>query len=268
MNTSKAFKNFWNDLHSKFPEEFKRKFEESDINIFGELFTKNVFDILQKDESMWDEPKVLFDVDLSDIWKREESSHEIIWRNLKPCGIEYILHQDFSEKFKDSVPILASVLKQFTNKKSQIDELLEEETNHSKITDFFNFLKDLKIVSYFFSLFQEFDISEIDIECYDLNDMTRNLDKILQDPKIQKIQQNLKSKLEEKVKNGEISKQVIASDIEKIKQKVTELFGDIFNDILGGRKSEVKASTILSNTPEARRERMIARLQRKLKERK
>ena len=98
--------------------------------------------------------------------------------------------------------------------------------------------------------------------------MTRNLDKILQDPKIQKIQQNLKSKLEEKVKNGEISKQVIASDIEKIKQKVTELFGDIFNDILGGRKSEVKASTILSNTPEARRERMIARLQRKLKERK
>jgi hypothetical protein len=268
MSYIKSFKKFWNDLHSKFPEEFKRKFEESDINIFGEIFSQNVIDILQKDESMWDEPKILFDVDLSDLWKREESSHEIIWKNLQPCGISYILNQDFTDKLKNSVPMLGSILKQFTNKKSEIDELLSEEDNHSKITDFFNFLKDLRIVSYFLNLIQEIDISEIDIQDETLEDILKNPEKILSEHKFQKIQENIKSKFESKLKNGEISKEVITHDIEKIKEKVKELFGDIFNDILGGRKSDIDASTIMSNSPEARRARMIARLQRKLKERK
>jgi hypothetical protein len=44
------------------------------------------------------------------------------------------------------------------------------------------------------------------------------------------------------------------------------LFGNIFNDALGGRKSDVSASTLMANSPEARRQRMIARMQRKVRE--
>jgi hypothetical protein len=53
-------------------------------------------------------------------------------------------------------------------------------------------------------------------------------------------------------------------DIENIKVKIQEAFGDMFNDMLGGRKADVPASAILGNTPEARRARMMARLRRKV----
>jgi hypothetical protein len=42
--------------------------------------------------------------------------------------------------------------------------------------------------------------------------------------------------------------------------------GDMFNDMIGGRKADVPASVIMGNTPEARRARMMARLRRKVAE--
>ena len=50
--------------------------------------------------------------------------------------------------------------------------------------------------------------------------------------------------------------------------KVQEAFGDMFNDMLGGRKADVPSAAILGNTPEARRARMIARMRRKVQENK
>jgi hypothetical protein len=57
-------------------------------------------------------------------------------------------------------------------------------------------------------------------------------------------------------------------DIEAIKVKVQAAFGDMFNDMLGGRKADVPAQVLLDNSPEARRARMVARLRRKVGERK
>jgi len=57
-------------------------------------------------------------------------------------------------------------------------------------------------------------------------------------------------------------------DFENIKVKIQEAFGDMFNDMLGGRKADVPSNVIISNTPEARRARMLARLRRKLNENK
>jgi hypothetical protein len=83
-----------------------------------------------------------------------------------------------------------------------------------------------------------------------------------------KISRKIKTTLEDKVRRGEFTKETIMRDIEAIKVKVQAAFGDMFNDILGGRKTDIKAAEILGNSPEARRQRMLARLQRKLKERK
>jgi hypothetical protein len=44
------------------------------------------------------------------------------------------------------------------------------------------------------------------------------------------------------------------------------LFGNIFNDAIGGRKADVPSSVMIGNSPEARRQRMLARLQRKVQE--
>jgi hypothetical protein len=263
MNTSKAFKNFWNDLHSKFPEFFTRKFEESDIKQFGETFSDFAIQITRKDETMWETPKLLFDVDLSELWKKDESSHSIIWKHLQPCGISYLLTELKSLDNK----VIGDILKNFTNKKDEIDEILNGE-NESKFTEFLEFLKNLKMISYFVSLIEKIDMTQIVEDFESMDDIMSNFKNISQTPKFQEIQRDIRTAFENKVKSGEISRQVILTETEQIKQKASELFGDIFNDALGGRKADVEASTILGNTPEARRARMVARLQRKLKERK
>jgi hypothetical protein len=78
----------------------------------------------------------------------------------------------------------------------------------------------------------------------------------------------VKTTLEDKVRRGEFTKEMLASDIEKIKLKIQTAFGDMFNEALGGRKADVAPQVILGNTPEARRARMIARMRRKVAEKK
>ena len=72
--------------------------------------------------------------------------------------------------------------------------------------------------------------------------------------------------IENKIKRGETNQQAIIQEVETIKAKAIGLFGNIFNDALGGRKADVSSAVMLGNTPEARRQRMIARMQRKLHE--
>jgi hypothetical protein len=57
--------------------------------------------------------------------------------------------------------------------------------------------------------------------------------------------------------------------IEMIKLKLTSVFGDMFKDAMGlggGGGAEVPPTVLMGNSPEARRQRMIARLQKKQRE--
>jgi hypothetical protein len=54
--------------------------------------------------------------------------------------------------------------------------------------------------------------------------------------------------------------------MEAVKAKITSIFGNIFNDALGGRQTDIPSAALLGNSPEARRQRMLARLQKKQRE--
>jgi hypothetical protein len=58
------------------------------------------------------------------------------------------------------------------------------------------------------------------------------------------------------------------NEFEVFKQKIQELFGEYMNETMGTTKSDLPPEIIMGNSPEARRARMLARLQRKLKDRK
>ena len=57
-------------------------------------------------------------------------------------------------------------------------------------------------------------------------------------------------------------------EFEILNSKIQEFFGESLNEALGTQKADVASDILLSNSPEARRARMLARLQRKLKDRK
>jgi hypothetical protein len=113
---------------------------------------------------------------------------------------------------------------------------------------------------------ESFDMSEFELNVEDpaeLMEMMKNPE----NPAIKKIITKIQNTIKEKIRRGEFDQNTIANEIEAIKAKVMSLFGNVFNDALGGRRQgNVPAAAIMGNSPEARRQRMIARMQRKLQE--
>jgi hypothetical protein len=71
----------------------------------------------------------------------------------------------------------------------------------------------------------------------------------------------------EKVKSGQLNQQIIQQEIEAIKSKLMSLFGNSINQFLGGGgENQIPNELLMSNSPEGRRQRMLARLQRKMRD--
>ena len=93
----------------------------------------------------------------------------------------------------------------------------------------------------------------------ELMDMLKNPEH----PYVQKIMGKVQGIIKEKIRSGAISQNDIVREVEAIKAKITSIFGNMFNDALGGRQGDIPSSALLGNSPEARRQRMLARLQKK-----
>ena len=114
---------------------------------------------------------------------------------------------------------------------------------------------------------EEIDVSDFEAEL-ETQDLTKLMDMIKNPdhPTMKKFVDRIKNTIEEKMKRGELSQQLIQSEIEGLKAKVISLFGYAFGDMLGGRRGEHTHQVMMANTPEARRQRMLARLQRKARD--
>lgn len=268
MNSNKMFKKFLMDLHSKFPEQFpSTKLSETEIEDFHGNFILHSLEIFKRDPVLWESPRVVFGYDLSELWKNSDS-HSIIWDNLQGCLLSSMFHGKFEAKLDGNMPLISTLLKSFMGENSEIDSILNDDSKKSAISEFFEFLKETKLAGLMVSIVGKIDISKLDLNVTSFEEIQGKIQSMQTDPAVLKIQSELKGILEEKAKSGEFSKEIVTQEIQKIKLKVQELFGDTFNDILGTRKADVPAELITSNTPEARRARMLARLQRKLKAKK
>lgn len=266
MNFVRPFKKFIKELNSRFPEKFPQsKIEKEDIDNFHAVFVDHSLEILKKDAGLWLVPRVVFGQDLSELWK-DETSHSIIWGNMQGCLISSMFHGKMDDKLKGNIPLLSTMLKSVIGERSELDDILNDEEKQSNISEFLEFLKDTKMAGLALSIFERLDFSQLDMDISNFDDIQGKMAEIQSNPAMQKIQADLKSLMEEKSRTGEFTKEIVMRDLESIKVKVQELFGNAFNDILGTRKAEVASEVITANTPEARRARMIARMKRKLKE--
>jgi len=265
MNSVKPFKKFLMELNSKFPEKFPvTRVQDEDVEQFHAVFVEHSLEILKKDAGLWSVPRVIFGQDLSELWK-DEASHSVIWGNMQGCLFCSMFHGKLEDKLKGNIPLLSTMLKSVIGERSELDDILNDETKQSSITEFLEFLKETKMAGLMMSVFERLDFSQLDVDL-SFDDIPKKINELQHNPSIQKIQADLKSFIEEKSRTGEFTKEIVMRDVESIKVKVQELFGNAFNDILGTRKAEVAPEVVTANTPEARRARMIARMKRKLKE--
>jgi len=265
MDPKKSFKAFRDELCNSFPETTFAQYKDTDPTEFEDLVTPHVIAIVKRDTSMFDQPFVFFDVDLSPLFSAKP---DLFWKNFQKCAIAPVLSGNIKDKIEKIAEAVKSVWGGAGHSTDEIDKILGTEESRNKISEIMEFVMTTRLAKIVINLAESIDISELGIDFDDPEAMMKSFQTGEENPAIEKIGKKIKNILEEKVRRGEFTKEMLAADLHTINLKIQTAFGDMFNDMLGGRKAEVPAKVILGNSPEARRARMVARLQRKLAERK
>jgi hypothetical protein len=89
-------------------------------------------------------------------------------------------------------------------------------------------------------------------------------------PALKELMERAQMLLEEKIRNGHINQQELVREIEMLRAKFQSAFGRYLNEMVvgdaGGGTTGNTGQQILSNSPQARHARMVARLQKRQKE--
>jgi hypothetical protein len=256
MDTQKMFEEFCTEV---FPGEEISIDVRKAVDEF-EAFYPEIVKIIQKDNSFFDTERIVFGRNLAVV-----SNRDAVWSGLLPCLFASFLHGDIKKKADKVIGIVKNVWNASGQENDEVTKILNDEASQGRFQEIIQFILESRIAKMFKNLMESIDLSdfEINIESPEqLIEMVKNPE----NPVIQKMMQKVQGIIEEKVKRGEINQQVIIQEVETIKAKAMSLFGNIFNDALGGRQADVPAAVLIGNTPEARRQRMIARMQRKLQE--
>lgn len=262
MNPVSTFKEFHRYLRSTFPEAGIPAHPDWDaeIALYGETYMQDVMTILKKEDSFFETERRVFGFDISVI-----EDKETLWKHIQGCLIASFLSGDIKEKLGTLLEKVKSLWGDSGHSTDAIDKILNDETTKDKLSGLLEFVMSTRIATLVKSIFETFDTSEFSIDSpEELTEMFRNPEH----PVVQKITTRIKSILEQKLHSGEFSKETIVHEIELIKNKLRDAFGDMVNGMFGmdTREDSTPADVLLSNTPEARRARMLARLQRKQKD--
>ena len=137
---------------------------------------------------------------------------------MQPCLFSSLFYGDVKSKLKDMLPELLDAFKEQFSNTDEIDKILEDESKTSKISDFFEYLKESMFATLLLSVFESIDLSEV---------LTINPQEFMDDPsKLQehpivgKIQAQIQTIMKNKIEKGEFTKERIMNEFEVFKQKI------------------------------------------------
>ena len=152
----------------------------------------------------------------------------------------------------------------------EIDGILADEKTQSSLQDLLEVFSKSKIAALITEMIETISPEQLGVETLNLNDL-EGLMGLFRDPNhpiVQRATSVITQFLETKMQSGAITKEELVSEIEGFKARLTGSFGRLVKETLVGpeREGQQTAQTLMSNHPDARRARMLARLQRKQRE--
>jgi hypothetical protein len=262
MDTKQVIESFAKDLKSAFPEHILSVDFDKTIKELEDNFYPYVIQVLQKDPKFFDEPRILFGADLSEMWHLEESLQANIWKHIQTSMLASFLHGNVKEKLAKLTDLAKNMFGDRVD--DPISKILNEEGSNTRIQEFINYISETRLAKLFFSLVEQIDISEFELNIENPQDIIELLQN-QEHPEIKKMVQKVQGLVHEKLRKGEITKEQITGEIEEIKSKIIRSFGNVFNEMLGmGTKERVDRPVL--NTPQARAQYRRDRLRMKLQE--
>jgi hypothetical protein len=240
------------------------KANEALFSHLEQTFLPHVLRLLQKDNTLLSEVELFPGVKVA--WAGTEEQ----WKALHMAILYSVLHGNPKEKFASVLEAIKRVVPGGSSQADEIDTLLNDAETKSSIQEIFELLMTTRLASLVGEIVQHISLDDLNIDLENPQTVVEMLRNPQEHEGLKDLMERAKTILEDKIKTGKINQQELVREIEMLRAKFQSSFGKYLNEaVLGGEEGPRTGNTaaqILSNSPDARRARMLARLQRKQQE--
>lgn len=238
---------------------------DADVDYIVTKLYPEYIKIITKLAILFDDDHVIMGVNLSEVFNSKKIPVEKFWALFVSMCISTVFYGDFKTKIGSLLTMARQYFFLTENDDSEIAKILNNEKAEQHFTEFIDFITNTRLANLALRLVEKADIGNLGIDFEkpaDLVEMMKNRD----DPKLKKIIEKFQNLLKDAMKRGEITQAQLLQEVQMIKAKLASIFGSTILDALGGGNGGVSSADLMGNSPEARRQRMLARLQKKQRE--
>ena len=269
------------DIRKEFPslaETLDKEYAEinfkSEVERFKILLQPIFMQVIKKDDKIFEEPRpFLRGIDFSVLMKdASEKQKETLWTYIRMFLVCSYLGSDIMETVKG---LWSKMSGQAST--DEVDEILKEEGTQSGIQDLLETLKDTRIFKLGMEVMENLNVESLGLGDIDFSDIGGLIEMVKnpEHPVTKKAVSAVQKLIEQKMRTGSLKKEDFIREIEMLKEKFKHSLGRLFKKEFfgetaaaggagGGDRPTPTAAELVSNHPEARRARMLARLQRKV----
>lgn len=189
------------------------------------------------------------------------------WKRLHMALIYSVLHGNPKEKFGKVMEAFKGIVPGGGAHSDEIQKILEDEDTQNSMSEMLELIMNTRLVSLIGDIVQSLEFADLNLNLEDPEQVLHMLQNPQENEALKEIMDRARMILEEKIKSGKIDQDGLRRDIENIRAKFQSSFAKYLNQaVLGEESGNTTGNTaqqILSNHPDARRARMLARLQKK-----
>jgi hypothetical protein len=224
-------------------------------------FLPHAMRVIQKDNALLSEVELFPGLKVT--WEGTDDQ----WKKLHMAIVYSVLHGNPKEKFGKIMETVKGMVPGGSTQTDDIMKILEDEETQSSMSEMLELIMSTRLVSLVGDVVQSIQFADLDLNLEDPAEIMGMLQNPQANPALKEVMDRARMILEDKIKSGKINQDELRRDIERIRAKFQSSFGKYLNQaMLGEDAGNTTGNTtqqILSNHPEARRARMLARLQKK-----
>jgi hypothetical protein len=218
--------------------------------------------VIQRDDTLFQEIELFPGVKVE--WTPSEEN----WKKVHMALLYSVLHGDPKEKFGKVFETVKGMIPGGSAQTDEIQKMLDDEDTKSSMSEILELIMSTRLVSLVGDIVQSIQLSDLNFNVEDPAELLQMLQNPQENETLKEIMDRARMILEEKIRSGKLNQEELRRDIEMIRAKFQSSFGKYLNEALLGEAAEGNttgntANQILSNHPDARRARMMARLQKK-----
>lgn len=238
---------------------------EANLQHVETVFLPHLLRVLKKDNTLLSEVELFPGIVMGQRWNGTDEA----WSLLHMTLLYAVLRGDPKEKFASVLETLKGLIPGGIPGAGDLENMLNSEENQSSLKDIMELVMNTRLASLVGDVVQSLQYADLDIDFENPEKLMEMVRDPMNHPALKEIMERAQMILKEKIETGKINQQELRREIETIRAKFQSAFGKYLNEAIVGAPGNTTGNTgeqILSNHPEARRARMLARMQKKQRE--